>query len=86
VRQTRDGLFIVAVVGDASKRSSSSVVGNAYDRGNNYTLHVYTADGRLLGTRLFSGATVVALPRVKGEVIFTVSGQGFSQAKKLAVR
>ena len=61
-------------MGEASKLCSS------------YTLYVYTADGRLLGTRLFNGATVVALPRVKGEVVFAVSGSGFRQAKKLAVR
>ena len=74
VRQTRDGLFIVAVVGEASKLSSS------------YDLHVFTADGRLIGSRNFNGATVVALPRVKGEVVFAVSGNGFRQAQKIAVR
>ncbi len=75
VRQTRDGLFIVAV--------KNVGAGPVPARAREYTLRVYTADGRLLGSRTFHGATVVSLPRVKGEIIFTVSGQGFYQTKRL---
>ena len=69
VRKTRDGLYIVAVQG--AKASDT------------YTVKAYAADGRFLGQRTFHAATVVSLPRVKGEVIFAVEGQGFRQAKKV---
>ena len=69
VRRTADGLYIVAVQG--AKASET------------YTVKAYTVDGRFLGQRTFHAATVVSLPRVKGEVIFAVEGQGFRQAKKV---
>ena len=69
IRKIHDGLYIVAVQGaKASER---------------FTVKAYTADGRFLGQRMFNAATVVSLPRVKGEVIFAVEGQGFRQAKKV---
>ena len=72
VRQTRDGLYIVAMQG-----------AKAADR---FNLSVYAADGRLVGHRTFSAATVVALPNVKGQLIFTVSGTTGTVAKKIMVR
>ena len=69
VRRTADGLYIVAVQG--AKASDE------------YMVRAYAADGRCLGSRLFHAATVVSLPQVKGEVIISVEGQGFRQARKL---
>ena len=72
VRQTRDGLYIVAVQG-----------AKACDT---FTLRAYTAEGRLLGTHTFHAATVVSLPRISGTVLFSVEGTNFRQAKKLNAR
>lgn len=69
VRQTRDGLYIVAVQG--AKASDS------------FTLSAFTADGRLIGQRTFHAATVVALPNVKGQLIFTVSNGTTRFSKKI---
>ena len=72
VRRTQGGLYIVAVQG-----------AKASDR---FTVSAYTADGRLLGQRQFNAATVVTLPKVSGEIIFSVEGQQFRQAQKLLAR
>lgn len=72
VRQTRDGLYIVAVQGATAS--------------DTFTLRAYTAEGRLLGTHTFHAATVVSLPRISGTVLFSVEGTNFRQAKKLNVR
>ena len=72
VRQTRDGLYIVAMQG-----------AKAADR---FNLSVYAADGRLVGHRTFSAATVIALPNEKGQLIFTVTGATGTVVKKIMVR
>ena len=69
IRQTRDGLFIVAVKG-----ADANAV---------YTVSAYTADGRSLGQRTFRAATVVSLPRVSGTVIFRVTGAQFNASRQL---
>ena len=71
VRTTRDGLFIVAVQGAKAD--------------DVYHLTVHTVGGRLLGQRSFRGATVVALPGVKGPVLFTVSGPQLFLTQKVNV-
>ena len=72
VRQTRDGLFIVAMQG--AKASEQ------------FILTVFTPDGRILGQRSFHGATHIALPHVKGQVSFSVSGKNGTYTKKMVIR
>ena len=72
VRQTRDGLFIVAVQGAKAN--------------DTFTLRAYTVEGQLLGTHTFRAATVVSLPSASGTVLFSVEGNNFRQAKKLNAR
>ncbi len=69
VRRTANGLYIVAVQGAKAA--------------DTYTVKAYTADGRYLGRRTFRAATVVSIPAHSGQVIFSVEGQGFHQAKKV---
>lgn len=72
VRRTQEGLYIIAVQG--AKATEVFIVS------------AYTADGRLLGQRRFNAATLVSLPKVSGEIIFSVEGRQFRQAQKLLAR
>ncbi len=72
IKQTRDGLLIVAVK-DA----------NATDK---YLLEAYTTDGRLIGTRTFQKATIVKTQGIKGLILVKVKGQNLNHAEKIVVR
>ena len=75
VHRTADGLYIVAVqnMGKGSVPASQ----------RNYTLRVYTADGRFLGQRTFNSATVVSLPSHAGQLVFAVEGKGLRAVTKV---